>query len=217
MKLFIALILLVIGCDACYLNYYPITFRVADKSTYLAMVKGGTGTAWVVSNGYWMTAGHVCDVADGADIRLVPDDGPVAEIISARPVVMETSFDFKHDLCLLAGLTPVPPLILSKQPAVAGTKVYMVGFPHGMRGTSEGIMLDERSAKMSVQPGFSGAAVTTPEGVVGVLVASRYSDNAAVIIPVQEIRRILDEAGVSYTLTPDPPPEPETVFDWGKE
>lgn len=206
----------------CYLKQYPVTPAVAEASTYKLDTEMATGTAWAVDSRHAITAGHMCELV-ATHYVLVSSTN---RRIMATPTMWEYSDSSGHaDLCVLTAAADLAPglIIADRMPAV-GDAIGYVGYPLGQLSSSTGKYVGDVDGDETTNDdvtsapcdhGASGSAEFTSRGVFGVLVRMR-TDGArthtgaegCVVIPLKELRKFLDDAGVHYVTTPEMPEEP---------
>jgi hypothetical protein len=207
------LFLLLLG--SCYLNSFPLSPVKVEPSIYKVLSNEAQGTAWVVAPHYLITAGHMC--THGDSFSVVRGNGWTYPV---EPVLWSMSLDASGDVCIMhSDLTLDRPLILAKGPPAVGAKDHYVGYPHGTLGRFDGTYMADGGSSAWCGPGASGSPVFTEVGVYGVLVQGRpggdedgYGGHAGCqSTPVSYLLPLLNEVGVSYTLTPEmPAPLPDT-------
>lgn len=191
-------LLLVLG--SCYLARYPVTPAVATPETFEVLISEGTGTAFAVGPHTVITAGHVCylEAAEGHE-NIWLRTGRVA--IRAKMVAWEMTPDVSGDLCVLHTDADLGPgLILADAPPQFGAKDTVIGYPLGVFTVSHGTVVGPAVTTAPHDHGSSGAPMFTDRGVYGVVVQEGTAQ-----CPVSELRRFLDEVGVSYDITPPQP------------
>jgi hypothetical protein len=171
---------------------------VKDSVYKIVAIQGGenqwSGTAWKLSEGFMMTAGHVCDTAgeDGFTFRVMSrwnKEYPV-EVIK---------FSREPDLCLLsAPHVPGDPMgTLTLTPAY-GETIWYSGAPVGVFGDgtvpfAEGVYIGGYKAMIAGYPGASGSAMYTKNGVFGVLVAGYRGTHLIEFVPAWAVAQFLKE------------------------
>lgn len=204
------LVFLLALLTGCYLHSFPVTENIVETSTYKATttipdVGAIQGTAWVVDRDHLVTAGHMCDYSQGAQIVLESLSG---RKFPATPVAWEMDEAGEADLCILKTDAPLgTPLILGSAPSI-GAPVETVGFPHGHFNVSTGTYLGDNESDAWSTHGASGSSVYTPGGVIGVLVQGRHDNSPGIhFTPVSELKDFLDDNNIPYQLPPVMPEE----------
>jgi hypothetical protein len=174
----------------------PLNAAEVDASTYLADTGVGTGTAWVVSPGYLMTAGHVC--AMSLNTGAIWLKNPAGEVIRAEPRVFEVSRGPGADLCVLVTEGPTaPPLPLAGREPPVGAPDSMVGYPLGEHSVVTGQYLGHDQSSDPTDHGNSGSPMFSPTGVYGLCVQLHEDGSPGCSgTGVAEIRRLLQRTGV---------------------
>lgn len=168
----------------------------AGQMRALALVVGdrGTGTAFHVGGGCWVTAGHV---VSAAVVQLVLHDGQVQGAVVGR-------VHPSRDVALLLGPRVGYVLELSARAPVPGEPVWAVGFPGESRRYGQAVVVRGRVHVNSgdggllwvegvVFGGHSGSPVLDQAGhVVGVVVGvHRLWLEVALAEPVWAVRQVL--------------------------
>jgi len=203
---YLKIVILVLSLIAvgCYFQTYPVTPSIEDDSTFSVWLPVGQGTAWVVAPGWLMTAGHVCIAqTDGNQVILRSSAG---RILVGHWLEAELSDGPGADACLIHTEAELPPpLVLMRHAPAKGTHDFIVGYPRGAHARTFGEYLGGDESSSPIQPGSSGSAVATAEGVY-MMATHIHNDGTTAGTPVTELIRFLDNAGVvGYTLTPDSP------------
>jgi S1-C subfamily serine protease len=212
-RLLLSLLTVLTGC---YIHSWPVTHAVAESSTYEIDGGGYQGTAWKVAPSYVITVGHMCEV--DADVFTV--ETKLGRKVKADPVEYEMSLSSGADVCVLHLRHDLPgdPLVLADHLPNVGTKDGYVGFPKGKWFSGEGEVVtfnDEDGPSIGTTApcnhGASGSAVFTKDGVYGVLVQGHTKDgvtwDACLVTPVDEIKSLLNDAGVGWAHPPEMPQE----------
>jgi hypothetical protein len=197
-------------------------------------VPGGLsqGTAFAVGDGTLLvTARHVVEGARSVRVRLSHYDDDAVEVLEVAAV------DAAHDLALLKLAAPLPPLVVSPDPAPpAGSPVLAIGNPHGLgvaftdgivsrvHDDLDGIVVVQHSAPIS--PGNSGGPLLDAQGrVIGVnsfALAAAHAQNVNFAIDARHVRALLADPTAfrprrPVVLRPPPPlPPPERVREVGR-
>ncbi len=174
-RLFLSLLLLL--ASSCYRSRYPLLPTNVQPGVYKIAYPGGSGTAWVVSKHYAITAGHVCEQFESTYVLL----GTVE-----RYPVERVAWEYgtgERDLCLLYSRADLGSgLIVADKMPRKGEAVSYIGYPRGEYIEADGVFLGDidgdreyNNAAFSAPcaPGASGSPVYTTGGVWGVLVRVR--------------------------------------------
>ncbi len=139
----------------------------------------GIATGWAIAPRRIVTNHHVVDGADSVEIVLGEDRRVPARVAETDP---------KHDLALLRLAddgTRLDPIPVQTKPALSGTEVLTIGYPHidvmgsepkvtqGVISATSGVRDDERLYQIQtpIQKGNSGGPLFNNKGqVVGVIV-----------------------------------------------
>jgi len=143
----------------------------------------GSGTAWYVDSGYFVTAYHVIDGA-GQILLYGPDKEPLPARVAAA--------DAKNDVAILSvdlKARKLRPFSLNKGTATLGSHVFTIGYPHSdVLGVSPKVTSGEVSGNLPpdptkllisvpVQGGNSGGPLVNMNGeVVGLVVSKLNAD-----------------------------------------
>ncbi|MFV1997491.1 MAG: S1C family serine protease [Acidiferrobacterales bacterium] len=151
--------------------------KIAEGESY------SMGTGWPIAEGLIVTNNHV--ISGRNDITLIRTDN---SRISAR--ILEV--DIENDLALLQvdDIDALPPaLMIAEKPAMLGTKVFTIGYPHpkimgsqpkltdGIVSALSGLLDDKRTYQITValQSGNSGGPLINMQGKVIGVVTSKLS------------------------------------------
>jgi hypothetical protein len=163
----------------------------------------GTGTGFAIGDHTALTAGHMCAIAAGSkDTTMWLEHGNA--FILAHVVAWELTPDPSADLCVLHTDAQLgPPMILAATDPPTFAQDTIVGYPHGEYAETHGTYVGEGLTTAHSDHGSSGSPAWTPHGVYGVVVQG-WADGSlrAAVCPLKEIKRFLDELGVSYTTGP---------------
>ncbi len=179
----------------------PVVVKVFNGNPY----QSGQfiGTAFFISSRYLLSAAHVCNACDdgiflselpkGGNLK-VPDDNihPCSTSHGKRDVVI---IEFPRDDAT------IPDLPLLTQKISENTAVHLYGYDHKDQPINElessisGYVNSYHSWKMqgSIAKGLSGGAVTSDNKLLGVIYARDSDKNIAYCIPVDEIKKCLDD------------------------
>ena len=154
----------------------------ASRSVVLVGTTRGTGTAFYIGNGEWLTAGHVVDGVTGVSLK--------SDIISTPAQVI--GIDTGRDLAILrsdaVALDALP--VIEASQSDAGLGVWVIGYPLGLAGTptlTRGTLsrvfttdgIENVQTDASISPGNSGGPMTDDCGQVIGLVVSKLVANSA--------------------------------------
>lgn len=184
------------GGDASrvYGSTAPAVFLIEVRNTAGEPV--GIGSGFLIEGGRIVTNAHVVE----------PGRPHLRTGVVALPLSVER-IDHAVDLAVLRSDAPIeaPPLQLAVAEPEIGTKVFVLGNPHGLERTiSEGILSGRRRLSgrellqmtAPISPGSSGGPVVDAAGrVVGITVGS-FTEGQSLnfAIPVSELRRLLRSA-----------------------
>lgn len=194
--------------------------------------RGGSGTAWLVTDRHLVTNQHV--VGTRSTVTIVSTSGKeyVASVVAVDPV---------NDLAVLATKTPLPnakPIPLADAPARVGERVISIGFPMpDLMGTAPKLTTGDISARSGIaddlrlyqfsapiQGGNSGGPLLNDSGhVIGVVTAklnvayvaatrNTIPEGVAYAVKIAYLRPLLE----SITLPPVPaaePRSPDAIFE----
>lgn len=199
----------------CYLGRYPVTPTVVDGETFQAIADEGTGTAFAIGHHTALTAGHVCymEAIDGHDQLWLRTGGAIPMAIRARVIAWEMTPGSEGDLCVLHTDADLGPgLILADHEPRIGAPDTIIGYPRGHYSSTTGVYAGNGRTTNYSDHGSSGAPVFTQRGVYGV-VTQGWPDGTlhAEVTGVTEIKRFLDELGVSYDISPPNTPGMDPV------
>lgn len=233
-KLFLTLVIcLLLSCGSCYLAKYPVTPKVAESATYKLFANDESqGTGWAVSDHYIMTAGHMCEYNEDNYIAVSNTE----RRFRLHSVAWEKSLvDGQTDLCLLKSEAKLPnTLVIADEMPKVGDKIGYVGYPNGEYSEHEGKYLGDIDGPENqgndfafsawADHGASGSALFTDRGVWGVLVRLRTDGgfvhdpiDGGVAIPLDKIKKFLDDMEVKYEVTPDDPVQTDPFADPGMD
>lgn len=153
-----------------------------------------SGTGWKVSEGFMMTAGHVCDTEgqDGFTFRAI------GRWNQEYPVTV-VKFSRDPDLCLIsAPHLPGPSMSRFSVMSYYGADLWYSGAPVGVFGDgtvpfAKGVYIGGNKAMIAGYPGASGSAIYTKDGIVGVLVAGYRGTHLIVFVPAAAVYQFLAE------------------------
>lgn len=215
----VCLALALAACQAPLVKH-PYSPTYAADSTFRVEAYGSitgfdeellwVGSGWIERNdgsfSHLVTAGHVCNT-EHQDFGVTVSFKLRDRFGNAYPVVVEKISD-KYDLCEMVAPRLGEPLELAAEMPKYDEPIMMVGAPHGLWGC-DNIITDE-SFECGMAPisrgsyaggtlvsipsthGYSGSAVFTPLGVIGVLVAGYDGyDSMSFIEPLDHIKEFL--------------------------
>lgn len=185
----------VLACSACGAQQRPDDVpTMSDPAVVkLVMIEDGDDagycTAWKLSEGFVMTAGHCCEDAKTVTYTARGQHAvPGAEF----KVVFDND---NHDVCVMSGKVLGAPIRLARMDPPIGQAVWTAGFPRTEFLISSGYWsgrTEEGMAKASVAVfgGASGSPVMNSDGeAVGVLVAFYPPmSNLALLTPIEWMR-----------------------------
>ena len=190
-----------------------ISYTAEDKLTLSAEKKYYVATGFSIAadaeKTYILTNQHVCDMRSKAVYTLTLSSGKQkrAEFVKVDPFA---------DLCILVTKQYIPPLVLAKSNGAQGDRVLVVGGPDGVFPiVTEGVISGYYNIHMKNNPEedgkfevhFRAQVMSTPiyggnsgspvinldKEVVGIVFAARTNkEHISYIVPVSEIRRLLD-------------------------
>lgn len=209
---------LLIALASCHAGQYPVTPQIAEEGTYQMIIDGAMGTAWAVNDHQLVTAGHMCEQMND-NVVMISTSG---RRFHGKIVVWDQAQgSYMSDLCLVNTDYTMPnPLNLAPEMPKIGQEMGYVGFPNGVysehqgvyQGDMDGPDYNEQDYSFSAwcDHGASGSAVYDDRGVWGVLVRLKVTaegdvmtpEDGGVAIPLGTLKEFLDDAHVSYTVTP---------------
>lgn len=217
MKRIIIALLLLCGC---YVARYPVTPSVVEASTYLLVEEGSTGTAWAVDEHHAVTAGHMCEglrtpgVLISSIGRRIPVEGFYWEYSETNGYA---------DICIMESRAPLAQglVIADRMPRIGGWVGY-VGYPLGEHASrygkyvgdvdGDGSNMNDDVITAECDHGASGSPAYYGDGVFGVIVRLRTDGDfihpptdGCVVAPLDELRDVLEAAGINYARPPVPP------------
>ena len=156
--------------------------NAASRSVAQVITNAGTGTAFYIGNGEWLTAGHV---VTGASAVLLKSD---ALSVSAQVLGIDAGRDVAILRSTTVSLDALP--IIEASQSDAGIGLWVIGFPLGLSGTptlTRGTLsrvvtvdgIEQVQTDAPVNSGNSGGPVTDDCGqVVGLVVSKIVGSNA---------------------------------------
>lgn len=150
----------------------------------------GSGTAWYVEGGYFVTAQHVIDGAN--KIYLAGSDGaPIAATVAVA--------DSKNDVAILKadiGERKIRPIALSKGGAAIGSRVFTIGYPHfDLLGISPKVTSGEVSGTLPMEPTKVLISVPIQAGNSGGPLLNLSGEVVGLVIQKLSANKVLEETG----------------------
>jgi len=162
------------ACDGCNLPS-QMSPAVARQSIYRVESQTAGGTAFVISHGLLLTAGHLCVHAAENFESIYLEDG--LRLAPTKVLGMEMSEGPEQDLCVLStDVETGAPLEFSSSLPWKYESTLVIGYPHGDYAETRGVWTGGGRNTAPCDHGNSGSPILTMDGVVGVLVQAPSDD-----------------------------------------